>query len=72
MNIGWIFIICALLIFVIMVFRLLHTSERVSSRERPIGRSQQSGPDTESQLPIVDAPGDDVRRHVLESHTTYE
>jgi hypothetical protein len=57
---------------VMMVFRMLHISERVSSRERPSGRSQQSGPDTASQLPVVDAPGDDVRRHVLESHTTYE
>ena len=72
MNIGWIFVICALLIFVMMVFRMLYTSERVDNRERQTVRSQQSGPDTEGQLPVVDAPGDGARRHVLESHTTYE
>jgi len=44
MNIGWIFVICALLILVMMAFRPWRKDERAGSREQSL---LEHGPDTE-------------------------
>jgi ribosomal protein L7/L12 len=62
MNIGWIFVICALLILVLMAFRPWHKDAPVASRERD---TRENGPDTEGHLPITEAPGEEVRRSIL-------
>lgn len=54
MNIGWIFVICALLILVIMALR----PWRAARKEK---RTRENGPDTEGLLPIVETPGEDAR-----------
>jgi len=58
MNIGWIFVICALLILVIMALRSWRGASRAARKEK---RARENGPDTEGFLPIVEAPGEEIR-----------
>lgn len=58
MNIGWIFVICALLILVIMALRPWRGVERATRKEK---RAREIGPDTEGLLPVVETPGEERR-----------
>ena len=58
MNIGWIFVICALLILVIMALRPWIRAGRTARKEK---RARENGPDTEGLLPIVETSGEEIR-----------
>lgn len=63
MNIGWIFIICALLILILLAMRPWQQNERIKPAQEGSApfRLLNASPDTESQLPIVQTPDDDGR-----------
>lgn len=58
MNIGWIFVICALLILVIMALRPWRGVSRAARKEK---RAREVGLDTEGLLPIVETSGEEIR-----------
>lgn len=58
MNIGWIFVICALLILTIMALMPWRGAERAARKEK---RARENGPDTEGLLPIVETSGEEIR-----------
>lgn len=61
MNIGWIFVICALLILVIMALRPWRGAGRAAHKAK---RVRENGPDTEGLLPIVETSGEEIRNSV--------